>query len=224
MKLLKDILKMLSINLAMDVGANKGQFGTRLRKDYCFSGAIYSFEPLKSAYSELSVVAGNDNNWYIYNVAVGATISETTINISRNSHSSSILPVKEWALKEEPSITYVGDELIQVTTLDAFLQQEKITTSVFLKVDTQGFELEVLRGALASISQIPLMQLELSLTPVYEDECFFESILSFLRFIGFVPIEIEQGWSGKRFNIWHQADVLFLRKDLHEMILADTNS
>jgi hypothetical protein len=93
--LLRHILEKLSINCVLDVGANRGQFGTLLRGiDY--TGWIISFEPIRASYEVLKTVAAKREPWRVFQCALGATNERREINVAEETVFSSFLtPRKE---------------------------------------------------------------------------------------------------------------------------------
>ena len=112
------IIKELGINKLLDVGANAGQYSLKMRK-LGFKKKIISFEPLKSAFEKLQKAASKDKNWIVNNYALGNEDAENTINVSRNSYSSSILNMLPEHMDRAPESTYVAKESIRIKKLDS---------------------------------------------------------------------------------------------------------
>jgi FkbM family methyltransferase len=152
------------INLVLDIGANKSQYGTSLRDTIGYKGRIVSFEPLRDAFAILQQTAAHDLLWESHNLAFGDSAGIVKINISANSHSSSLLPVSARTLEIEPSVGYVGTQEVAVHRLDCVLVQfAQQGDRILLKIDTQGYELKILNGALGVINRFALIRLETSL-------------------------------------------------------------
>jgi hypothetical protein len=83
---LVDFINDRKIDVVLDVGANAGQFGQKLR-DFGYRGAIVSYEPVLSAFEDLERIAEADNKWTAHNFAIGAESGELKIHISANSNS-----------------------------------------------------------------------------------------------------------------------------------------
>lgn len=173
------------VSVVIDVGANVGQFGFDLRKAG-YSGQIYSFEPTTNAFQELVKTSRNDRDWHIFRVALGSINGAARINISGNSSlSSSFLKVNPKHLEIFPNSHTISQEEVTVNTLDTVFSENFIDPNkVLLKIDTQGFELEVLRGALKALEFIPLCFLEISITELYEEEPKMLEILNLLNEYG----------------------------------------
>jgi FkbM family methyltransferase len=114
---------MLGTKCVFDVGANKGQFGRTLR-GFGYAGTIVSFEPLSTAHARLLEAARSDPLWRVHDrCAIGRTAGETSINISANSVSSSILPTTPELEQAEPRTGYVGIEHVAVVPLSDVFEQ-----------------------------------------------------------------------------------------------------
>jgi FkbM family methyltransferase len=174
------------VNLVVDVGANTGQFGQALRSAG-YGGRIVSFEPLSSARKQLVTAARNDALWDVADqMAIGSENGEIEIHIAGNSVSSSVLPMLESHAKAAPASVYVGSEKVPVRTLDsASSQYLRPDTVLFLKIDTQGYEDRVLRGAVTTLRRAIGLQLELSLMPLYEGQRQYEEMAKELKGMGF---------------------------------------
>lgn len=170
----KWILESNNIDTVFDVGANTGQFAQHLRRDVEYKKRLLSFEPLSSAYQQLKSQAERDPLWEVFNFALGDQVKRQDINIAGNSFSSSLLEMLPAHELAAPDSTYRGKEPIEVKTLDSiFAGLCSPANNVYLKIDTQGFESRVLRGARDSLAHIHLVQMEMSLVPLYQGEMEF---------------------------------------------------
>jgi FkbM family methyltransferase len=198
------------INLVLDIGANKGQYGKSLRDTVGYKGRIVSFEPLRDAFAILQQTAARDPFWESHNIAFGDKAGTSTINISANSHSSSLLPVSARTLEIEPSAGYVGTEDVAVYRLDTVLDRfAQPNDRIFLKIDTQGYELKILNGALGVINRFALIQLETSFFEVYRGETLVGDMIKYLDDLGYRVVSIEPGWENPATGELLQADFIF---------------
>jgi len=208
----KTLLKSYNIQLVLDVGANIGQFSEQMRQDIGYTGAIISFEPLSSEFKLLKEKADNDNNWKAFNYALGDIEQKSTIHIAGNSYSSSILNMLESHEKSAPESKYTGQEIINVKTLDNVMNELSIDeTNIYLKIDTQGFESKVLKGAEMSLDRINTVQLEMSLVPLYKDELLFDELYKILYSKGYTLVSLEPGFSDSNSGQMLQCDGIFHR-------------
>lgn len=166
-----EILQVRDINCVLDIGANRGQYGGFLR-EIGYTGRIVSLEPVSSTYAHLLEAASGDSNWRTYQMAAGATVGEIAIHVTGGDQLSSVLPMSNYGRAHLGTQTEVlRTENVRVTTVDSFLPEATEGLSsprVYLKMDTQGFDLQVLEGAAHSLPLILGMQSEISLRPIYE--------------------------------------------------------
>jgi FkbM family methyltransferase len=184
-----DFLKNRKINLVLDVGANTGQFGAALRADG-YSGLIISFEPASVPSRELSRRATNDGNWKGYRLAIGDRPGLVKLNVSRCHTFSSVLSqtTNASAFERDSEVGHV--EEVEMVRLDD-VREIKTQDRAFLKVDTQGFEKQVLTGAPIILKSIFGVLLEIPIVHMYQQVWSFEEALRFMNSIGFVLAQIE---------------------------------
>lgn len=197
---LKNILQEYEVDLVLDVGANKGQFASALR-DIGYQDKIISFEPLSNVYQTLSQKASKDANWDVYNLALGQRTGEQTIHIANVSAFSSFLPSNSWC-EQRFGKKSVGSkrETVMVHRLDELLREvvENINQQkIYLKMDTQGYDLEVFAGTDNILNNIVALQSEVSVIPIYENMPHItDSILLFEKagfdLAGMYPVSYEE--------------------------------
>jgi len=183
---LQRMLSTHEINLVIDVGANTGQYARALRQ--CgFKGRIVSFEPLPQAYSRLAHNARHDHLWTVFPpTAIGDVEGVIDINISGNTVSSSVLPILQTHVKTAPKSAYVATESVPITRLDSVWPGLcHPGDKGFLKIDVQGFEMEVLKGTSSVISQIRGLEIELSLVPLYARQELYDRMVEYIGKLGF---------------------------------------
>jgi FkbM family methyltransferase len=191
-------LENFQISGVIDVGANVGQFGLDVRR-HGFKGLIVSYEPVQETFTSLSQTIKQHQPWKAFQLGLGAAESERTINISGNSGlSSSILEMGSLHLENFPDSATVATQKISISTIDKQLEVLELRPQeIMLKLDVQGFEAEVLKGASQSLSKIPLCYLEVSITPLYEGEISFLPILIELSKFGHEVVDVFRGIKAK---------------------------
>lgn len=201
-----------SIDTVLDVGANVGQYAT-LTRGAGFRGRIISCEPLSGAYAQLARRAARDDRWTALNTAVGAEPGAATINVSQNSFSSSLRDMTAAHLDTAPGSRYVATERVPVTTVAALVDQHGVDPErTLLKIDTQGFESEVLRGAGDLVGRVGAIQLELSFVELYDGQALFDDLVARLARDGYRIQQLEPGISDAHGRML-QVDGLFVRAD-----------
>lgn len=198
------------IDTVLDIGANVGQYGLGLRRSK-YDGRIISCEPLSGAYDELARRASKDEHWHTVNSAVGREPGETDINVAANSYSSSILGMTQAHLDGAPDSAYIAVERVPVTTVTELVDKFSVFPErTLLKIDTQGFETEVLAGAGALIGEFDALQLEISFVELYEGQELAEGMVETLRGHGYRLQSLEPGFSDPTGRLL-QCDVLAVR-------------
>lgn len=207
------IAQSLNIDVLLDVGANTGQYAQKMRA-FGYTGKVVSFEPLSNIFEKLKQNSASDSKWEINNYALGKEDTEGVINIAGNMDSSSILSMLPEHEKNAPHSKYVGQQPIIIKRLDTVassLYNEQ--NNVMLKIDTQGYEESVLRGAEKSLKHIKMLQLEMSIVPLYESEMLFTDMVRFLDQQNFCLYGIENGFTNSKTGRLLQFDGIFVNKD-----------
>ncbi len=180
-------LKMYKINLILDVGANIGQFA-QLMFLSGFKGKIISFEPQQIPFS---LIPAKDN-WEKVNTALGNFNGFTNINISKSSVCSSIPKNNTILTDEYERACYINQERIEVRKLDSIYHSYiQPADKVFLKMDVQGYEREVMLGAKQFIRDYVVgMYVEMHTQQIYENEPLMEDQITYVKNLGFELVSI----------------------------------
>ena len=205
----------LGVNLVVDVGANEGQFAYRMRQ-MGYRGEIVSFEPLREAFEKLKVRNMSSKNWRGLQMALGERDDERTMEVAGNDMmSSSLLPMLPNHVEVLPTSAIFKTEKVKVRRLDETLKPLlNCHERIFLKVDTQGFEDRVLKGATGILANVVLIELELSLVQLYRGQALLPEIVNLVAKLGYVPIDLARGFEDGVRGKLLQVDGLFVRKDL----------
>jgi FkbM family methyltransferase len=201
-----------NVRLVLDVGANCGQFGARLR-ERGYDGRIVSFEPLAGPFSDLERRTQGDGLWSVRRLALGASDCDSTINVSANTWSSSMLPIASRHVDAAPDSTYVAQQAVTVVPLDSATSDiREATDLVYLKLDVQGYEKEVLRGAQETLRQVVLVELELSLCTLYEGQAPYHELMQMLDGLGYDPVALDNEFVEPKTGRVLQINALFERR------------
>lgn len=206
------ILKHLKIKLIFDVGANTGQFGLQLYSNG-YKGKMVSFEPLPDAHKKLQSVASITEGWTVYpRCCLGNKEENVDFNISENSVSSSVLAMLQSHINAAPNSKFIGTIHTPMYKLDNIAKKYELTKfKYFIKIDTQGFEWEVLNGSTETLSNASGCLCELSLTPLYEDQHLWMEIINWFEVKGFTLWAIQNGFINKSTGRTLQIDAIFIR-------------
>ena len=204
----------LQVELVLDVGANTGQFARGCRAAG-YKGKIISFEPSAAAHASLLQSAAADNLWSVADrMALGASNGETEINIAANSFSSSLLPMLDSHLSAAPASRYLHKERVPLRRLDDILPSAD--HRIFLKLDVQGYESQVLAGATQLLAHTVAVQLEMSLLPLYEGEVLMSDISTRMTGNGFELWDIEPSFRDPATGRLLQMDAIFTRPSFRQ--------
>jgi FkbM family methyltransferase len=187
-----DFLRSRQIDLVLDVGANTGQFGRHIRA-LGYTGEIVSFEPVAAVFAELQKNTATDRNWSARNLAVGDDSGTATINVAEQSVLSSLLSQTTRAVAIHRMYgceKIVRVETIQMERLDD-IAREWVGRNVFLKIDTQGFERQVLEGARGSLGWLRGVQMEIGAIALYEGTWTLSAAVDHMAALDFVISQIE---------------------------------
>lgn len=204
------LLKTGNVDLVVDVGAHAGEYGTSLRASG-YGGPIISFEPVGRQFERLLQTSAGDQAWECQNRAGGAESGTATINLSGNDgFSSSMLPMTKAHERAVDTSRYAGTETIEVVQLDeALADRLAASPACYLKVDTQGFESQVIAGAHSTLRRCLGVELEVSLTPLYEGQLLIGEMIELLRGCGFHPTHLEPEFIDPSNNELLQVNGLF---------------
>lgn len=186
--LLKRLLNQYGITMVIDVGANAGQYRNRIRNSVEFSGLIHSFEPLPHLATQLTALGKDDSQWHIHNLALGNENTTLPLNVMFSEVFSSFRQPDATETKSfVNNNTVVRTEIVPVRRLDDLASSlEGIDDgAILLKIDTQGFDLDVILGAKELISKVSILQFELALLPIYKDVPHHLEILNIVQELGF---------------------------------------
>jgi FkbM family methyltransferase len=186
---LRRTLSALKINCVLDVGAYHGDFARLLRR-IGYIGLIISFEPVASNFEVLEDARVEDAEWRIHRMALGSTKGTAPMQVFKGTTFHSFLPPSDYGLARFPDKLEVErTETVQVERLENLLDglvKDVDHPRIFLKVDTQGYDLEVIRGLGAKATAVSAVQVEMAVNPIYHGATnSFAEALSYLERLGF---------------------------------------
>ena len=210
--LTRQLLTRVKPSLVFDVGGNEGQFA----HDALSSPGqhkVVSFEPLSEAHALMEAKAKDNARWQIApRCAIGDEKGSSTINISGFSGASSLRGMNDTNLKAAPDTAYCGQETVDVFRLDDIGKSYiKPDDRIYLKIDTQGYEKNVLDGATGIMSQVIGLQVEVAFVELYSGETLAFDIISQILAQGFSIFAFCNGFREKSTGRLLQADVFFIR-------------
>lgn len=210
------LLNHYGITTVIDVGANTGQFAESLI-DFGYKGKIVSFEPVESAYNSIKKRAQKYSQWTLAERgAIGNFDGTVDINVSDDTQFSSIKKIKEEFTDKQGAAKIVKTEKVNINKLDSLIGKyfDKNET-LFLKIDTQGFEKEVIEGASELIKIVRGMKMEI---PLVNDMEIYENVewdivyyINFMAQNGFKCLSIDAIGADRKTGIVNEVDGIFFR-------------
>lgn len=146
----------------LDVGAFRGDFARACLSEWPDT-RVLSFEPLEPKPADTDTA-----QWTWFPTAIGDSDGRVTINRNEFVPSSSILPMGELHRQAFPYTREVTEAEVGILPLDEF--RSLVTEPALLKIDVQGYELHVLKGAIATLTLCRAVVLEVSWAPLYHGQ------------------------------------------------------
>ncbi len=205
-----ELLELLRPNppqVIYDVGANVGTW-TLLAKALFPQAQIHAFEPLPRHGAKFRSATQALDGVHLHEIGLGAQPARTNLKVTDFSDASSLLPLTETG-KKQWHLERVEEVPIQVERLDDWVARHRLPGPDLIKLDVQGFELEVLRGAEKSLARTRAVLLEASFQNFYQGQCRFEELVSWLAGAGLHVRAFGHGTALGRALV--QSDVLFSR-------------
>lgn len=200
------------IRTVIDVGANAGQTRDRLRR-IGFAGRIVSIEPVSDLQADLARRSTSDPGWDVLPpMALGARNGSADIFISEDDDLSSLRAPLESLVETLPKAAPVDRKRVDMRTLDDLWPDiGGDVAETLLKIDAQGSEAEILRGADNTLAEIRAVLVELSLRPLYEGEADYLAVCADLHRAGLTAVFFEPGYFSRAQCRLLQMDGLFVR-------------
>lgn len=206
-----DLLSFSQANFFIDVGANEGQSALEYFS-YQPLGQAASFEPLIEAHQVATEKSKSYPNWTVYpRMALGENEGEVEVHVSKNSVSSSLLKMNSLHLSSAPDSTVLRSEVTPMKRLDQALLNRKPEHRYYLKIDTQGYEMNVLKGATQLLDNVVAIQLELSWQELYAGQTTAQELITWLQQHRFQPYGFSSVFRDHRTHALLQSDGYFIR-------------
>lgn len=203
----------LKIDVVLDVGANEGQFARELFWAG-FEGRLVSFEPQLQAHAKLVAAARSDRRWQVAPpLALGARSGSARLSVFNRTDMSSFLPATSLASRAIPDLQQTATIEAAVARLDDFFDEYVGKTErALLKVDTQGYEQEILKGAERCLNRLAAVLLELAANPLYVGQPRYLEVLNELESSGFRLWHLSPGYFCKRTHRLLDFDALLVNE------------
>jgi FkbM family methyltransferase len=187
---LKMLFSAYEISCVLDVGAHRGEYGLWLRRNG-YHGDIVSFEPVRANFQDLARVAAGDPRWHCVGYALGAENRVASINVTSHTVFSSFHTPNAAArtiFGQGPTVE--RSEEVEIRRLDTVLDTLPVNFGkdrTYLKIDAQGWDLEVIAGAEGVLDRVIALQTEVAIQTIYEGMPAVADSLAAIAERGFVP-------------------------------------
>lgn len=169
----------------IDVGANVGQFAIAVAKIFP-DVKVHSFEPNPACAQTLGRNVSSLSNVTVHQLALGDSEGDVAFHVNSHSHSSSILPLSTNHKSAFPHARELETIQVPLSTLDRIFEATTFASPVLLKLDVQGYEVQVMRGAREFLKRVDFVVLEASFKPMYDGELLFMETVKLMEEFGFV--------------------------------------
>jgi FkbM family methyltransferase len=205
------VLENLGCEYVVDVGANRGQFALVARKVFP-KATIQSFEPLAEPVQVFKRIFAHDPNTTIYPFAIGRTKMTSTIHITHADDSSSMLPITKTQSGMFAGATEKEIRQVVVFPLSELINPTSIPFASLLKIDVQGYELDVLQGCEDILEKFSHLYIECSFIELYEGQALAHQIIAWLEDRSFILSSIHNLFYSKN-GMAIQGDFLFSKRN-----------
>lgn len=199
-----------NIHTIIDIGANVGEF-TIIFAELFPDATVFAFEPLPNCYRQLQERTKNRNNIHCYNVGLGNEDGSMEIHESDWHPASSFREMDSLHKMNYPHSSGSKDLTVNIKRLDDVLEGEKLVDNIFIKMDVQGFEDEVIKGGNKIFSKAKVIIVEVSFEQLYKGEPLFHGLYSLLEPLGFKFAGNLKQSVNKKDGRFLQADCIFIK-------------
>jgi len=168
----------------VDIGANRGQFSLAVRQ-WAPGARVIAFEPLSEAAATFRKIFGGDSKVTLHQVAIGPSVGEVEIHVSKADDSSSLLPIASLQTELFRGTEEIGTETVRVGRLSDFVSPEEILSPALLKLDVQGYELKALQGSSGLLPEFDRILVECSFAELYRGQAMADDIIGYLADLDF---------------------------------------
>ena len=203
---LENLIKDLNFETILDIGSNKGQF-ILLVENLFKNKIIFSFEPIKEILEKQKEFFKYKNNIFFFNIALGEKSKKKIFYITNRKDSSSFLKFNKNNIKNS-NYNINEERAVEIKALDEVIQFDKLVTPILLKIDVQGYELNVLKGCSNLLKKTTYIIVEVSENEIYQGQPMANEIIEYLNKQNFIIIKKNISTNIGKSNLF-QKDILF---------------
>jgi len=169
----------------IDIGANIGQFASHARVAFP-NAQILSFEPIEDCFQQLKAGFSNDPNFKAFNCAIGKSSRKSTFHYNDYAPSSSILEISTTHISHFPKTAHSTTTTIEERMFEEVVDIGSIAAPCLIKIDVQGYELEVIKNNGAMLKAADAVIIETSFKQLYKGQPLFDEVYNEMTKLGFV--------------------------------------
>lgn len=197
-----------AFDVIVDVGANRGQFSLAAR-GWQPQAHIIAFEPLPRAAQVYRAVFDGHRDVTLHPAAIALSRGESPMQLSGREDLSSLLGISPLQSEYFPGTQAAGTTNVRTAPLADFVSADDLCGTAVLKIDVQGFELEVLKASLPLLPLFRHVYVEASFVPLYQGQALAHEVIRFLQDQGFVLKGFYNPYFAPGSGNAIQADLLF---------------
>lgn len=196
-----------------DAGANNGSTTEKYRGLYPAS-TVHAFEPIPDMAALFEQRHAGNDRVILNRLALSDKAGEVSFNINKSPDTSSLLESASIGSSSDPLCQTVSTITVRTATIDDYCRDMNISRIDILKMDTQGSELNILRGASRMLAEqrVGLIFTEVYFKQQYQQQPLFDELFSFLRKMDFDLQDIYETQYNQRQLLW--GDAIFIHKSL----------
>ncbi|MEG4988915.1 FkbM family methyltransferase [Microcoleus sp. BR0-C5] len=221
---LRKLFDLIEIDFVFDIGANIGQYYKRLRQDVGYEGLIVSFEPMPELVESINNLKATDPLLIVEQVAITDFAGAAKFFKMKNSQFSSLKTPNHTKTNLFRDLNIIREEIeVPCSTLTEkyhYYKQKFGFKNPFLKMDTQGNDVTVIRGGLPIIQEFCAFQSELNVLPIYDSSVDFREALYFYENIGFSISSLFLSNRG-HFPALVDIDVVMINNNIMKKVMQD---
>lgn len=213
-----DVLVPLQPTTILDIGANTGNYAKEMHQRFP-NATIYAFEPLADCYKSLEATANAHKNIHPLPFALGSKNETTMIQKSSFHPSSSLLAMNDLHKELYPKSSASTEEQITIKRLDDCSSELALTEPLFIKMDVQGFEIEVIAGGADTIAKASVLLVENAYVRFYDGQPLAADLIHQLHQLGFDYFGAAHIHYHKTKKVPLYEDSVFMRQETIEHLL-----
>lgn len=197
------------VQTIVDAGANIGHTAEHLLKTFP-AAQVHAFEPFADSFAQMQHRIGSNPRAKLQAVGLAATPGTAKLHVNKSAATNSLLTTTSLGVSSDDACATIGEVDITLTTLDSYAAGNNLKTIDILKMDVQGYELEVLKGAAQLLENggIGMIYTECYFQPQYEQQPLYHDMAAFLYARGFVLEDWYNPYYSKNTLLW--CDALFV--------------